>query len=849
MKKSILLAAAALTLAPSTLMAETVTLGGKQYTLERVIERQIGPGTTHLRLRLPQYPLNVNVLRVDLNSPYNRIETTVAKESARGTEALATAAARQSREGHRVLGGANANFWIVASQPEDQVWAGITRNASVRNGKMITESNQHRDQWDGGTMRTGVTTVSYDKTLHIDYCTSDISIWGDKIGLSPVHQCNKGYWADEIGMYNSHFGASNKFMPIDASGGKYFIVNGLTDVTEVILDFDEGGQWLSGQDMTFVVKEVRTATNGQGTLGNHDLALVGRSGYAPGLATLAPGDKVNLKYTWTFNPGTPEEVTPLVEQAVGGNALVMRGGELTAHNTNENYNSQVYSRTGYGCSADGKTLYIVVIDKSTDPVYGSSAGCPTSVMCELARYLGCSNMANFDAGGSAEMLIGDRVINTTTEGTPRAVANGWLVYSIAPEDDSTVASLAFYDNNLRQPVYATGSPQVIAYNKYGAVISYDYKDVTFTCDEAIGTCEGSLYSAAGSAATGTITAHCGDVSVSATMEVVNADVAMRCPVIILDSFRKYPLEVEAIVDGKSFIYNPAYLDWAVEDPTVASVDSEGVISGIATGTTTVTGTIGPRSVSATVRVEVPTETFSPCYPHSTWTIKVGTGMTKGDIDAAGNVPFEFTTRTAGYIEFTQKDNKVFSLPDEIWVDYSCDVPVAKISLDLLPANAARPVTITLEPAAPYAANTPQHLSADMAAAGIDPADMAIYPLEVRRARFTFETRNDNKGAHTFGLGGIMAEYSNYQSIESAVAAPADTRLWLSANPATPGAAVAVKAAGLTSATVYTIAGTPLSTTQVPEGDAATVTAPGAPGTYVVVAATAAGPRSSVLIVR
>lgn len=92
----------------------------------------------------------------------------------------------------------------------------------------------------------------------------------------------------------------------------------------------------------------------------------------------------------------------------------------------------IYSRTGYGCSEDGKTLYIIVIDKSTDPTYGTSAGCNTATMCEIARYFGCYNMANFDAGGSAEMMVEGAIINTTTESTPRAVANGMMIFSVNP---------------------------------------------------------------------------------------------------------------------------------------------------------------------------------------------------------------------------------------------------------------------------------------------------------------------------------------------------------------------------------------------------------------------------------
>ena len=185
-----------------TANAETVNLEGKDYQMDRLIEQEIGPGIYYKRLRLPSYPLNVNLLMVDLNNPYNRIETTTANEKSKGTEGLAAAAKRQSHEGHRALAGANANFWVVASQRENKTYNGTARNASVRNGKIVVESNQHRDQWDGGTMRTGVVGMSYDKTMYVDYCTSSIRVSNDKIGSLEVHQVNKGIHNDELCMYN-----------------------------------------------------------------------------------------------------------------------------------------------------------------------------------------------------------------------------------------------------------------------------------------------------------------------------------------------------------------------------------------------------------------------------------------------------------------------------------------------------------------------------------------------------------------------------------------------------------------------------------------------------------------------
>lgn len=506
-------------------LAETVTFNGKQYELEKKIERKIGPGATYTRLRLEHStsPLNVNLITVDLNNPYNRIETTIANESAKGTESLVKAAARQSSVGHRPLGGANANFWVVATQPEYPLYSGITRNASVRNGKMVTESNQYNEKWDKGTQRTGVTSISYDKTLNIDYCSSTIiAKWNG--GSTTIHQCNKGFRVGEICMYNSFFGKTRKFIPYVLGGtdGKTYTEDAANESTEVLLDKVAGSEWTGGKPIQFVVKEIRTNA-GHGTLGEHDLALVGRgTSVTTKLGSLKMGDEVTLTYNWTYTGGK----TPIVEQAIGGNAQVMRDGVLTEHNSNETYNSQIYSRTGYGCSADGKTLYIIVIDKSTDPVYGKSAGCSTSTMCEIARHFGCSNMQNYDAGGSAEMLIDGAIINKTTEASPRNVANGWLVYSVAPEDKPTITSLAFDHPEIRLAKGDSFTPTILGYDCYDNLRNKNINGFTLSCSPGLGTCSGNTFVAANKDASGTLTATYMGVSVTKNVTIGAGDESM-----------------------------------------------------------------------------------------------------------------------------------------------------------------------------------------------------------------------------------------------------------------------------------------------------------------------------------
>lgn len=495
--------------------AETVTFTGKEYDMQKLIERRIGPGTLYTRLRLEHAtsPLNVNIVTVDLTNPYNRIETTVANESAKGTESLVKAASRLNATAHHPLAAANANFWVVATQNEYPLYSGITRNASVRNGKMVTESNQSNEKWDGGTGRTGVVAVSYDKTLHINYCTSSITATAGS-DIFTINQCNKGFRVNEICMYNSFFGSSREFIPYVLGGdtGKIYTLETANTSTEVLLSIKPGQEWTGGKPILFEVKEVRKNA-GHGTLGSYDLALVGRGATALGhLDKLTPGTEVSLKYNWTFAGGA----APIVEQAIGGNAMVMINGELTAHNTNETYNSQIYSRTGYGCSADGKTLYMVVIDKSTDPVYGKSAGCSTSTMCEIARHFGCANMQNFDAGGSAELMVDNAIVNKTTEASPRNVANGWMIFSVAPDDKPAVIELVFDtpDEVLKVEKSASFTPSLLGYDIYGNLRNKNVTGFTLTCTKGIGTCSGSVFTAANKDVTGTITATCNGVSVT-----------------------------------------------------------------------------------------------------------------------------------------------------------------------------------------------------------------------------------------------------------------------------------------------------------------------------------------------
>lgn len=510
----------------SYLKAENVTIDGKSYQMDRLIERQIGPGTTYLRLRFPEIPLNVNMVITDMTNEYVRVENSVANESAKGTEKIVSAASRLSAPGHKAIAGQNANFWAVSSQsPDGKLFSSQTRNVSIRNGKMVTECNMSSEMAFGGPLQvTGLMSVSPDKEVYIDYCLPSVVLRiNNGIALYTVSQCNKGVHPDEIGIYNSFYGAETKFRPISSeldASGFYQLADG-GDATEVILDLAEGEEWIGGRFINFTVKEIRNDA-GTGTLGTHDLAIVGRGNGRIKLANVKVGDTVSLKYAFQFSPSS-SPVYPLVETAIGGNLLMMRDSEVLSLCGASDYDSMTYSRSLYGTSDDHKTLYMMVIDKSTDPIYGKSAGLSTAKAAQIARHFGCTNMMQCDGGGSAELYVTDAIVNKTTESTPRAVANCLMVFDDSPVDtEVSRVEIDYPGDVISLPLGATFTPELLLYNHYGSLLGIVSSDYALKCSDGVGVVEGNTLKASSIPAFGTLTVTYGDKSVTRQVSVGGA---------------------------------------------------------------------------------------------------------------------------------------------------------------------------------------------------------------------------------------------------------------------------------------------------------------------------------------
>lgn len=765
---------------PSAATAETIEVSGKSYELTRIIDRDLGPGVHYMRLRLPDYPLNVNILTMDMDNEYNTIETTIANETQFGTELLVNAAARQTREGHKVLGGANANFFVTSSfPPYGPLLNGVHVVGCVRNGQIVDETNMFSDQWNGGYTETGIFFVDTDRNLHCEAWPWFGKIKTDNIGNLDIYQVNKICRDNEICLYNGFYESNKSFMPADlSSDGKTFnIVSGVS--TEVYLKFAPDGKWLTGKNMTFTVEDIRTDA-GTGTRGDYDAVLVARGDKGNKLAQLEKGQSLKIKLGWSSEKGGKGTV-PLIENLVGGNALVMKDGELTSQNYNPNnmgnYNPMTYSRCSYGSSADGRKLFICVIDMATDPVYGSSKGINTEGLCHIVKHFGCANLVNMDAGGSAQMLVGDRIINRTTEASPRAVANGMLIYSTAPADN-TVARLEFDDYELVAPVYGSYTPRIIAYNKYGDIISDDYRDFTLSCDSELGTCDGMKFTAAGKPATGELTATAAGVSVKKQMSVKEAEMAIRLKNILIDSSRQYPMEVTATVGQNLYTYDPAALSWESTNSSVAQVDN-GVLRGIAEGTSEVSCSIGDFTDQCAVTVEIAPE---PVATHTAdgWKATGTTGVTAVSMAGDGTISFTYGSPRTPNVKIT-KTIQFYSLPDRLELTFTPTVNISNLYVDLRTPSHTRANRVDILPADGTVFEAGKTHTVEIPMAGSD--DLASFPYTLYYIQFNISADSAYKGSQSVRMNSLNAVYSsNMQGVEEI---SADSFGGITVSPAVP----------------------------------------------------------------
>ena len=499
--------------------AEKVEMGGREYEMTTIMERVLAPGVNFQRVRLEEYPLNISILTVDMDNPYNRVETMLAHDAVYQKETLEEAVSRLSEEGRRVVAGASANFTCVENQfPHSDCLIGACYNGCMRNSVIASETNMASDTWCGGYTKTGNMLIDTEKNVYMNSWPYYGFVRSTKTGNQMIYQVNKVCRNNELAFYDQWYPADKLFMPVDTyeteDGETHFIqTDGVS--TEIYLMKDDESDWISGDNMEFTVMDIRRNRE-TGMRGGYDAAIVVRGATRDAFNRVEAGDKLTILYGWS-SLMSGEGIKPMLEQAIGGNTLAMSSGEINMTTYSQEGNMTEDSRCCYATTADGRTLGVFVVEKSENSWYGESVGCKVDEMCSIAKHYGFTEMINCDPS-VAQMVVDGCRSSATADGSPIPVANGVVIYDISPGSEKT-DRIEFEKYDIDVASNTEFRPVLLAYNEYNSLINKNVKGFTLTCDPALGTCEGEIFKAGKMPATGLLTAYYDGCEVSKVIKV------------------------------------------------------------------------------------------------------------------------------------------------------------------------------------------------------------------------------------------------------------------------------------------------------------------------------------------
>ncbi len=718
------------------LAQSTVDINGTSYPIDTTAHYQTGPGVWHTRytVKIGSNTHNCYLLEVDLTNPYNTIEEWQSSKEIGKTQRLADAYKQLDAINHRPIGGVNCNFWVVTANvnSDPQGLTGLLGQpfaGTARNGVIIGEPSN----WNAGHGDRGYIMIDRDKRVWIEDMLFDGVLTTTDSLTYPIRDVNRQRVTpnpDEVALFNHYLG--NK-------------VTRSTDGIEIIFNTQE---WEINGDMTCVVSSVNSTggtllTEGEG-------ALQGRGSGKVFLENLKVGDVFTLHLGVVSSKDA--NFRPDILQMVTGNCLVMRNGVLTNRNTNEDYNNRNYPRTMLATNNEGNKFWMMVAEKP---------GMFTAQMCALLRHAGATYAAGMDGGGSAQMCLGGNVINPTTEGSPRAVANSIWVLSTAP-DDSVVTRLEYPEDKIRLPKYGVFAPRFRSYNQYGVLLSHSQANVKLSCDESVGYInEDGHFICLGA---GLLTATCDNATKTFQVELeptTGLDILLDSVIVMNNT--DYLIEIHATAAGVTLPIFASAVKWTVEDSTLCSVSSEGILNGTANGKTYVYGELDGNRDSVFVSIEIPESnplcinTFSG-EDIDLWTIKASSSSwnTEITLDAEGKstIGFTYTPTRVPNIEL-QSNIRFYGLPSSISLPILIEKDILKnINFTLQAANQDKQILHQIQD---IKVGEQDLITLDIEE--IFGSYIGIHPIHLGGIQFNLNTGALTKGEYcTIKLDGLLLHY-------------------------------------------------------------------------------------------
>jgi hypothetical protein len=704
---------------------------GTSYQVDTIEYKQVGPGTMYCYAKMPELPEDFHVLTIDLENQYTEIETFLGKDCIAGTELVSSACNRHTRDGHDAYCGVNGDFFNVASNYEYPL--GMPRGGSIQNGEVQVAPSNESWFW-------AFATIDVNKKPVFDYMIFNARVIISEDNTYHFNRVNQAWETCDLTLYNRFAGPVTR--PYENHEGFDTM-----ERTEVVVELVEGEKWGLNKRTKVKVRRIVKNIDGGEPIAEDETVLSGVRAAATFLDQLAVGQELEVEMA-IFRPDASQ---PLVEQLIGGNAMILQNGELTERNTGDSYNVSRYPRTAIGASKDGRWLYLFVCDGKN---VGGSVGLTTTEVCGILKNIGAYNIVGMDGGGSAEMVVNHAIVNKPADGYERSVGNGWMLVSTAPTDNN-ISFLRFHNHKLEVPTFASYQPRIMAYNQYGTLLDDDVQDFTLSCDASIGICDGKVFTATSSVANGNLTVKVGDVECTASLQVIAADVAIRLDSVVVDQDIDYPIEV---LSGDMLV-NPSAFEWTIDNPTIVSVDENGIMNGLQNGRTVVRCELDGKQDSLVVISEI-NETIMTAVTDD-WTVKSSsnskwnTTFHPATEEENAKLTFTYSTQRAPYVQLNT-GMRIYSLPKKIAFTFNPnDALFSDVTFEIKANNERTSTSVKFDDIVP---NKEQTLVVDLAKV-FNVNDMIIYPLTLSYIKFNINTSIE-KIDHVVDIKSLQLSYDN-----------------------------------------------------------------------------------------
>jgi hypothetical protein len=347
-------------------------------------------GLTFKRYSIREEPWSINVVRIDRSRAEYQLVTTLAGGTRQGLRPITEQLRRLPKELGRPIAAINGDFY----QTEGDRYSGDPRGLQIATGELVSGPNDRVCFW-----------IDTNGTPRMDQVKPHFLVRWPK-GDTTTFDLNEDRSSRRSALYTSIVGKSTK-----TSGG-----------VEFILERASSTKWLPlrpGEKIPARIKQIRQGGN---TRFEEDTMILSFARLAP---DSGPAEAVVGDVLWISTETTPSLKD--VKTAIGGGpALVIDGKAQPARVSKSNAR---HPRSAVGWN-DEEILFVTVDGRQPR----LSDGMTLPELADFLVRLQCTHAMNLDGGGSAEVWMEGKIMNSPCYGHERSTANALVLVEKVVEE-------------------------------------------------------------------------------------------------------------------------------------------------------------------------------------------------------------------------------------------------------------------------------------------------------------------------------------------------------------------------------------------------------------------------------